>query len=270
MSTEIEKTPDEQGLVPLSQEEQALAEATKADVDAARMILPSVKLTQGLTKEVTEDLVKQGHWFNSLTGFDYGDSIELVVAALFQGRFHRNADGDSWAARGAKVPEHWPKEYAGKFFSELDDSEENFRALVNAGEREWGGGPPISTTYNFVGLIVGDPNSPLPVRVSLMRGNAKTAQKIETLIKVARAPWDRTFVLSAKRDVSKRGEPFFSADVSHGGATPPEVRQAVVHLATEYRKAQAADAIDLAGDEDDGSTGKKKAPRGKSAGLGMD
>lgn len=273
MSTEIEKQPDETGLVPLSPEEQALAEATKADVDSSRMILPSVKLTQGLTKEVTEDLVKQGHWFNSLTGYDYGDSIELVVAALFKGYFHRNSDGESWAARGPKVPDHWPEQYAGKFFSELDDTEENFRALVNAGERQWESGPPISTTYNFVGLIVGDPNIPLPVRVSLMRGNSKTAQKIETLIKVARAPWDRTFVLTAKREVSKRNEPYFAAEVSHGGATPPEVRQQIVDVALGYRKAQEAGSIELAGDEDDGSASGKKArpkPKGKSAGLGMD
>lgn len=269
-STEIEK-PDAAGeLAPLSAEEQALVDATKAKVSADRLILPAVKLTQGLTKEVAEGEVSQGHFFNALTKQDYGDSIELVVCGLFTGRFYSDEDNKAFAARGDVAPSNWPEEYANQRFVELDDAEERFKELVNEGKREWGSGPPISTTYNFVGLIVGDEN-PLPVRVSMMRGNTPAAAKIETLIKVARAPWDKVFTLTAAKRTSQKGQTFFGIEVGQGGPTPPEVRQAAVRIATDFANAEAAGQVELAGDEseDGGKAARKKAAAKKDGGLGL-
>lgn len=265
MSEEIEKAaPGE--LAPLSAEEQALADAMKGDIGQDRMVLPNVKLTQALTKEVVDDEVSAGHFFNSLTKQDYGDSIELVICGRFVGRFYSDEDNRAFAAQGDIAPENWPEEYRGKYFTEIPDAEEQFREAVNAGEREWGSGAPISTTYNYVGLIVGD-TTPLPVRVSMMRGNSKVAGKIDTLLKFSRAAWDSTFTLSARKAVSAKGQPFYALEVGQGGAPSPEMRQAAVQVATEFNTAQSTGAVELAGDEDEPKA--KSKPKGKSSGLGM-
>lgn len=269
MSTEIEKAAVG-GAVEMSQDEAALAQVVRGQVDARRLILPNVKLTQNTTAEVSDDLVAAGRFFNTLTQTDYGPSIEFVTCALFYGYFHRDADGKAFSAREDVVPAHWPEKYAGRRFDELDDTEDNFRDLVNAGEREWGKGPPISTTYNFVGLVVGDA-TPLPVRVSMMRGLTPVAQKIETLISVSSAPWDRTFVLTAEKRVSARNEPFFGLNLAQGGKTDPELRQQAVSVAKQFIEAQQAGGIELAGEEadEDASPTRKRGGAKKSSGLSM-
>lgn len=271
MSTEIEKA-EQGGALAASPQEQALGQSFKDSIDSTSLILPNVKLTQGLTNEVVDGVVGQGCFFNTLTEEDYGGSIEFVVFARFFGHFHRNADGEGFSARGDVVPENWPEQYRGKRFVELDDAEERFRELVNEGAIEWGSGPPISRTTNFVGLVVSD-ESGLPVRISMMRGNSKAAQKIETMIKAGRGqPWDRTFTLSAEKQMSKRNEPFFGIKVGRGGPTDPELRQLAVTYAQDYAAAEAAGRVQLAGDDDEGGAPKRKkaAPKASEDALSMD
>ena len=265
MSTAVEK-PADQELVKISPEEQALIDDAKAQIDTKNLLLPAIKLTQSLTAEVAAGDAEAGHYINSVTGEDYGDSVEFVVSAIFKGRFYSDRQtNQSFAAQGDIAPDTWPEEYAGQHFDTLPDAEEQWAAAANANEHEWGSGPPISTTYNFVGYVVNDGvREELPARLSLMRSRTKTAKKLETLIASARAPWDHVFKLKAKSKVVNE-RPFFVDEVSAGGATPNDVRQGAINLAQEYKNARQAGEIELEGDED--SAASKRAKPSKGDGL---
>lgn len=265
MTTDIEQR-DRGELEPLTPEEQVLVDAARSQIDRSKLVLPALKLTQSLTGEVQEGNAEPGEFINSLTGENYGSEVELVVAALFDGRFY-SSDGSNYAAQGDVAPDNWPEEYAGKPFADIPDAEEQWKAATNANEHPWGKGPPISTTHNFVGLVVGS-ESTLPVRLSLMRAANPSAFKLQTLIYAARAPWDRTFILKAKREVNASNQAYFIPDVSQGGVTDPELRQAAVNLAQEFATAKAAGEVELAGDEATGG-GKAKPAAKKAAGLSV-
>lgn len=254
-------------LEPLSPEEQALIDSAKAEIDSDSLILPALKLTQSLTAEVQDGDVEKGHIINSLTGEDYGDNVEVVVSAYFKGFFYSDREtNQSFVAQGDIAPDNWPEEYAGKAFADLPDGEEQWAAACNAKppEHEWGNGPPISTTHNFVGYVVTEEGQPdLPVRISLMRTGKKAADKLKTLIWSARAPWDRTFILKSVSKVTN-DRPYYVYDVSQGETTPADYRQAAVKLATSYQKAAASGNVDLAGDEPEA---KKAAPKANEGGL---
>lgn len=252
-------------LEPLSAQEEALALAAKSSIDSTKLILPALKLTQSLTAEVAAGDAEAGNYINSLTGDNYGDSVEIIISARFVGRFYSDREtGQSFVANGDTAPDNWPEEYAGQAFTDLPDGEEQWKAAVNAKEIPWGKGPPISTTRNYVGYVVSEDADPdLPVRLSLMRTGNKAADKLDTLLWGSRAPWDRTYVLGAERKLS--GErPYFAGTVQRGSVPSPEYRQAAVTLAQEYATKSAEGGIQLAGDEPDA---KKERPKEQEGGL---
>lgn len=238
-------------LEPLSAQEQALADAAKAEIDRSSLVLPALKLTQSLTAEVQNGDAEAGNFINALTGESFGDSVEIVISSLFTGRFYSDEDNHAYAAQGSVAPDNWPEEYAGQAFTDIPDAEERWKADVNAGDHDWGKGPPISTTHNFVGYVVTENglDGALPVRLSLMRTNNPAAAKLKTLIYALRAPWDKTFVLKAKRAVSN-DRPYFAVEVVQGGRVEPEIRQAAVELAGSYQSAVQAGKVELAGDDE--------------------
>lgn len=244
-------------LVQISPEEQALIDASKSEIDSTKLLLPALKLTQSLTQEVQDGDVEKGHIINSLTGEDYGESVEVVISAYFPGFFYSDREtGKSYVAQGDVAPDNWPEEYAGQAFADLPDGEEQWKAAVNAKEHDWGNGPPISTTHNFVGYVVTEDGAvDLPVRISLMRTGKKAADKLKTLLWSARAFWDRTFVLKVVSKVSN-DRPYYVYDVAQGSTTPAGLRQEAIKLATSYQKAKADGEIDLAGDEPDAPKAK--------------
>lgn len=250
-------------LAEVSAEEQALADAVKGGIDRSKLKLPALKLTQALTKEVESGDAKAGEFLNSLTGESYGESAEIVIASVFNGRFF-SEDGKNYAAQGDVAPDNWPEEYAGKSFADIPDAEEQWKLAVNENEHPWGSGPPIATTYNFVGYVVG--HEELPVRLSLMRAATPAASKINTLLAAARAPWDRGIVVRAVRDVGKGDKPYYNYEISQGEITTPELRQKTVELAQQLLAAVAKGDVELTGDE---SGGGKKKPAEKAGGLGV-
>lgn len=251
-------------LAVISPEEQALIDSAKAEIDSSTLLLPALKLTQSLTAEVQDGDIEQGHFLNSLTGEDHGAEVEVVISSLFTGYFYSDREtNQSYVAQGDVAPSTWPEEYAGQAFADIPDAEPQYKAAVNAGEKDWGKGPPISTTYNFVGRVIGDDGAAgLPVRISLMRTGKKAADKLKTLIWAARAPWDRTFVLKAVKKVAN-DRPYYAFDVAQGGITPSDYRQAAVTLAQEFQTAAATGDVKLAGDE---APAAKPAPKA-SGGL---
>jgi hypothetical protein len=268
-SEELEKVQPGGAVEPLSADEQALVQGVKERIDRSELVLPAIKLTHSLTQEVQDGDVEPGTYINSLTKQDYGTDVGFVVCGLYKGRFFSDEEGGVYVARGDVAPDNWPEEYAGKPFADIADAEEQWKANANAGKHPWGSGPPIATTHNFVGFVVGD-DSELPLRLSLMRSSKPAADKLKTLVFSLRAPWDRVFQLRVKRGVNKSQQAFFATDVATGDPISAEDRQKAVTLATEFRDAEQSGAIKEEGDEPSPGPGPKSKPETKDGALSVD
>jgi hypothetical protein len=230
-----------QELTQITPEEQALAVAMQADLDGdTDLVVPILKICQSLTAEVVDGEAKAGDFINGLTQENFGNSIEFVVAAYQKGRFYSDKDtGRSFSTTDPIAPDSWPEEFAGRAFTSIDDAEERYREAVDAGKIEWGSGPSISTTHNFIGLVGA---SPVPVRLSLMRTSAPAARKLKTMLRFSQAFWDNVFVLKTETKRSQRNEPFQSLVVKQGGKSTPEQRQAAVQVALAVKSNHVAEA----------------------------
>jgi len=266
-SSDLEPNAQTTDLEPLSAAEEALVQGVKGRVDKADLVLPAIKLTHSLTREVEDGDVSPGVYINSLTKKDYGDDVPFVVCGIYKGRFFSDERG-TFVARGDVAPDNWPEEYAGQPFADIPDAEEQWKLQANAEGGAWGQGPPISTTHNFVGFVVGD-DSDLPLRLSLMRSSEPAAKKLKTLVVSLRAPWDRAFQLRVRRGLNKEQKPFYATDVAAGESLSPEDRQRAVKLATEFRNAEQSGAIQETGDEAEAKPGVAK-PKQKDDALSVD
>ena len=248
----------------LTQREENLAAGALAAVDKTKLTFPVIKLTQQLTKEVASGDVESGHFLNTLTERDYGESVDLVISHYYKGRFYSpKGEDNTWVANGPAAPSSWPEKYADKPFADIPDAEENFKARVNAGEIPWGSGPPITTTHNYIGFVPDEPE--LPVRLSLMRTSAPAADKINTLLLFGGGtPWSKVIRLETKLKTDKQDRPFYVVQASQAGPTDAEQRA----TASDYAElAQQRQGELPAEAEDTKSTAKPSKP---AAGLGVD
>jgi hypothetical protein len=230
-----------------------LAEFSRGELEQEELVLPMVQLTQQLSGAVTDGEVDSGHYYNALTGEDYGDAIALVVVHYYKGRFLEQ-DGKTFVAHGPTAPSNWPEEYAGQEFTSIPDAEETFREDANNNVREWGSGPPIRTTYNYVGFRPEEPD--VPIRLSLMRTSAPAAKKINTLLRFEAQNWDRVIDLKAEERSDKRGRQFFVHTIKRGRPTQSEERQKAIDFALAIQRAGGGTPV---GDEAE-ATQTKPAP----------
>lgn len=238
-----------------------LAQQALAGTDDKDVVLPVVKLTQGQSREVQNDKAEIGHYINTLTGEDYGGSVELVVVSAYKGRFLSDDNDDVYVASGEVAPKNWPEEYAGKHFADIPVAEEQWKLRSNANEIEWGKGPVIETTHNFIGFRPEEPA--LPLRISLKSTSAKAGKVLNTLLRVSGAPWDNTYVLSADRTQNAKEQIYHVAKVAQGRQTTAEERQNGIKLFTTIRDSQVV----YEGDDSLASDGPAQAAR-KPAGQG--
>lgn len=238
-STEVtapESTPNE--VATLSPEEQALISANQSEANPEEFVIPLLKLTQALTKEVTEGEARAGEFFLPLTGDNFGSEIEMIVAGKGKGRFKAGKKGNRTQVANDTAIVPWPDDpHYGQPFTEHPDAEETYSRNANEGKHPWGSGPPIQTTLNLTGFVVG---SDVPVRFSikLANKNAKAeGKKVTTLLDaVLRGRyWDKTLVLTATGTANAEGQSYYNATVKLGRATTPEERQNAVQLATVLR-----------------------------------
>lgn len=261
MSKEVSTTTE--ASTDLAKRDEELAAGALAGIHKEDLQLPVIKVTQQLSREVTDGDAESGHFVNTLTGEDLGDSIELVVCHYFRGRFYAPREGEfegrTFVAGGDTAPSTWPAQYAGQKFVDIPDAEETYRERVNAGEVEWGRGPAITTTHNYIGFLLDDPG--IPVRVSLMRTSAPAARKINTLISFGnRSPWNAAIKLETELRQDKQQRPFYVVKATQGRQTSAEEISQAQTLALEAQSA----AFQLTGDEQlaDGKADKPKTPAG--------
>lgn len=258
---------EKQGTDVAAYDEKALAAGAIAGIDQEDLVLPVIKITQQLSREVTDGNAESGHFINSVTGEDYGDSLDFVIVGYNKGRFlvhNRDEDDEkTYVASGPIAPDSWPPEYAGKAFADIPDAEEQWKARANDPEdpHEWGRGPVIVTTHNYVGFSTSDPG--MPARIGLSRTSAPAAKKINTLLKFSqRAPWASAVTIYLVGD-AKGGKPYYVAKAKQGPQSDADTVESAKALAHQV---QEAGAFALDGSEveeaDKAGTAKPKAPAG--------
>jgi hypothetical protein len=239
-TTEIEAA----GSTELAENEAALAASALGAVRREDLVLPVLQVTQALSKAVQRGDAEQGHFLNSLTGEDYGSETELVVVAYFLGRFYNDKEtGRTYVAAGDTAPSTWPEKYAGLKFTDIPDAEESYKVWANQPGNEWGRGPAISTTHNFVGFRPDEPE--VPLRLSLMRTSAPAGRKLLTLLQFAPTPWAVTYELSLSQQTDKQQRPFYVVNVARGRQTTAEERQNAVTMSRAVQES----SVKFAGDE---------------------
>lgn len=234
----------------ISEEEAALIEANRKEVDESEFTIPILKLAQPLTDEVSSGIARPGDFVLGLTGKAFEPPIDFVVASKGKGRFRPGAKGVRTlvAYDTPIVPDTWTDDpFVGQPFSEHPDAEEQYKAAVDRKDHAWGSGPKIQTTFNYVGFIVG---SEVPVRLSLRRTSSPTARKWNTLLDaVLRGRfWDKTFSVGSELQKNAEGQPYYVATVTLGRPTSKEEKQAAISLATILRTRQ----VRTVGEEGDG------------------
>jgi hypothetical protein len=260
---------EDKGTSLIPADEQALAAAGVADIDSEDLVLPVIQITQQLSRPVTDGKVASGHFFNSVTGRDYGDEIEFVIVRYGKGRFYvHNRDEDderTYVANGPVAPDTWPEQYAGQNFADIPEAEEQWKERSNAGEIEWGKGPPIVTTHNFVGFALDEPGQ--PARIGLSRTSAPAAKKILTAMRFSRrSPWASSFKLSLK-ERTVRDKPFYVVQAEQGDQTESEIGDSAKELAAAI---QEAGAFALNGEEvEDADKTKAAKPETPAGGVAV-
>lgn len=236
-------------LAELTAEADRIAAEVKASIDTTQLRVPQLKVAQGNSQETKDGLAEAGDFVNSLTGENFGPRVELVIADTHEGRFWSDDNDMGHSSTSERVD--WPDHPCyGELFVECDDAEERYKQAVNEGEKDWGKGPGISTTHNFVGYIVSAEEAPegsdLPVRLSLMRSNVPAAGKLKQFIKISKAPWDNVYTLETELR-SKGRNTWHAVKVTRGRHTDDREKLAAVKLA---RAARGADEVTYEGEVD--------------------
>lgn len=261
-----------------AEQEAALAARVKGQVDRSKLQLPAIKVINGLSKEASEG-VPQGTLVNSLTGEQYGDSVEVIISDFYYGRFYApKGGGKAYTARGEVVPDNWPEDYAGQRFTELDDAEEQWKLAVDNGDHPWGSGPPIQTTINFVVTLADNPGYPL--RLSMKSSDTPVANKILQMIDMAPTPWAYVTTISSEGRPTPNGSgTYYGFKAEQGSTANDEQKQAAVKIALAFQNAiDSGDGIEEAGTDDADAKSQEKEKRrrkaaakaGEDEGLGSD
>lgn len=249
-SKELEKLEDENvEIAEISDLEASLIEANQAEVDASEFVIPILKLGQPLTDEVTQGNASAGDFILGLTGQAFTPPVEFVVAGKGRGRFKPGRKGERTLVAYDTPNVPWRDDpFYGKPFAEHPDAEEQFKARVDAGQIEWGSGPPIQTTFNYTGFIIGED---VPVRLSLRRTSAPAARKWNTLLDaVLRGRyWDQVFTVGSEQQRNDNGT-YYIVTVTPSRKTTVEEKKAAIALAQALRD----NKVTTVGDEDDGPT----------------
>ena len=218
---------------------EAVAAGALAGIDRTKLQLPLIKMAQPGSNEVSDGEAEAGTFINSLTGENYGETVEVVICHAFEGRFYSPDDEQQvYVASGPVAPDNWPDQFAGKRFADIAEAHEQWSRRSNDPEdsHQWGSGPPIQTTHNYVGFRAEEPS--LPVRVSLKGTSSKTASKIDSLLVFAGQPWNATIKLGAARRESRKGKPYFVVTAEQGRQTTAEERERGIELSTLSQEAE--------------------------------
>lgn len=259
VSTAVATTDQAGEIVNVDELEQRLARRQQDALVGERIQPPFLQVLQATTEKKPAG-VEDGEFYNTLTNFGYGSEIEFLIGYAERGRFYSfkpkegRRRGYSASAAETTVPDRWPEQFRGKAFAELPEAEERYAEMANAGQIEWGKGPPIATTYVFVGIVTkhqGGEIAPTPVKLSLMRSSAPAGRTMLGLARSLRTPWAHVVRLSTDRKQFNDGPSYVVNYDGLGDAPADDFRQAAIQIAL----AAEQNNLDTAGRDEDQPTG---------------
>jgi hypothetical protein len=223
--------------------------------------VPILKVCQALTKEVREGDAEAGDFLNTLTAESYGTSVDFIVSLFQQGRSASLKDGRYRNAIDTDIIPDDPfwvdlvgQEFIGTRFDEHPDAEEQYKKSANSGAIEWGKGPPISTTYNYTGLVLPraiegeDDEDPMFVRISFLRSTKDAHTKLRQVKKTVlrnKPFWDVVFSFSTAAKEFGRNSAYV-VNVKKSRATTDVERALAIELATAVAGGRVSDNAETA------------------------
>jgi hypothetical protein len=190
-------------------EEMAIAAQAMGNIGTEGLVIPRLKLTQGLTKEVSDGDAMPGHYINSVSMEDYG--TELYVSMLVpqhirllipvgQGLQCRSIENKPNPMMGVGTPGG---------------------LCAKCSYAQWvGKEPPMcNEAYQYYILVVDDKGElldPMPMAITFMKTSFKEAKKWNTMMMMVAKnllPWQLVYKLSFDKINNDKGN-YFSPKVN--------------------------------------------------------
>lgn len=169
------------------------------NMGAGEVSTPLLLIAQPLSKVVTDDKVKAGHFYNSITGEDYGDEVRLIVC-------HFDKMWYEWLPEQGGLAGRYP-------VGSVAVNGDKWSGMTNAET-----GNKIEEKYVYLVYLPDHPEAGLMVFAST-GGNMKYLKGWNTQMKYLRTPGGRQapvfaaiWALKIGKDKNKAGQPFYSCN----------------------------------------------------------
>jgi len=159
------------------------------DLTPEDMQIPRAKLAQGTTREVKEGTAQIGHFINSISGQDYGDSIEFIASTLLKQRFKFTSDGMFDCVSFDLV--------TGSKHGSCGDC--NYKEFQTENGEKKERGPECGTVFAYLGIIVkGEDFIDGPLVFGISGTSTPIAKRLNTIFKMAKCNrWERRISFSS-------------------------------------------------------------------------
>lgn len=169
------------------------------NMGAGEISTPLLLIAQPLSKVVTDDKVKAGHFYNSITGEDYGDEVKVIVC-------HFDKMWYEWLPEQGGLAGRYP-------VGGVAVNGDKWSGMTNAET-----GNKIEEKYVYLVYLPEHPESGLMVFAST-GGNMKYLKGWNTQMKYLRTPGGRQapvfaaiWSLKIGKDKNKAGQPYYSCN----------------------------------------------------------
>jgi len=226
----------------------------KTELDAGDLVMPRVKVIQKMSDETNDGRGKEGDFFNTLTGENYGTSLRFIPILPFKQRVFLVRDEKRAAINAALT---------GAGLYELSDGNglkcRSFDMATGRGEpgvacaecplSQWDGNiPPLcSETYNVAAMTeLGE-----LIILSFVKSSAKTGKRVFSMLRMRPGvPWASIYEAKTRSEKNDKGTFAVPEVTVTKDTTPTELLTEALNWAHQLRGAQ----IDVTPiDEEDGA-----------------
>jgi hypothetical protein len=169
------------------------------NMGAGELSTPLLLIAQPMSKVVTDDKVKAGHFYNSITGEDYGDEVNVIVC-------HFDKMWYEWLPEQGGLAGRYP-------VGSVAINGDRWSGMTNAAT-----GNKIEEKYVYLVYLPEHPEAGLMVFAST-GGNMKYLKGWNTQMKYLRTPGGRQapvfaaiWNLKIGKDKNKAGQPYYSCN----------------------------------------------------------
>lgn len=209
------------------------------NIGVSHITLPRCNIVQGLSKAHTEDNVPLGHFVNSITGEDYGESFDFICLVFVPGITKYDKDKNLIA-----------RKFADNFLRPIDEH------LIKDGDTEFHGNekPAAYETYLYVGFV----NGKGPVAFSLKSTALMEGKKLNTmLMEDDRASYAKHYKVKSRKESNDKGTWWVMEFKPDGWLKPEEYTKAEAGF-KKITKKETKIEVDLSDKEQPAGKGESK------------